>query len=450
MALQACRILRTLLILLVFLTGAVSIPTLPGATAQPGPGQTVVLVWSNLCGSSNITITNLSCGDLSVGNLISVEINVTNAPSFNAYDFTLDYDPDFLTATSTQVEGAGVVFNNTLTADERLDPGRVRLAVTALGEQYTRSNGTIAKIFFRILAVGVSPLALAAGMKINPGGPAQTYTLLTLGGTPIDTTTEPGYFKNDPVRVGPVASFTFSPSDPEQDEVVSFNATGSFDPDDMTGGGGIFEYIWDFGDGGGGPTGSPITTHTFRGAGTGPGFLGNFSVRLAVVDINDGFQGMAVQRIFVVAPPLHDLAVTGLLASPGTVSPGELVTISITVRNQGTFDETFDLSVTYGPPTVSLGENLSIAISASTNSATRFILDTTGLAPSAYTVTVTVLMIGSVDANPANNISTTVVNVVEPGESQLLLIVVGAVVAAAVIVTVGLLLKRRREKSETE
>ncbi len=45
--------------------------------------------------------------------------------------------------------------------------------------------------------------------------------------------------------------------------------------------------------------------------------------------------------------PTHDVAVIDLTASPTKPSPGQLVSINVTVENQGDYTETFDVSVYY-------------------------------------------------------------------------------------------------------
>ncbi len=68
----------------------------------------------------------------------------------------------------------------------------------------------------------------------------------------------------------PAASFTFLPSDPFEGESVTFDASGSSDPD-----GDIARYTWDFGDGATGE--GMIATHTFD-------HPGEFVVLLTVTD----------------------------------------------------------------------------------------------------------------------------------------------------------------------
>jgi PKD repeat protein len=83
----------------------------------------------------------------------------------------------------------------------------------------------------------------------------------------------------------PVASFDFSPTEPEKDETVSFNASGSTDSD-----GTIVNYAWDFGDGSSG-TGK-TTTHAYGAAGT-------YTVTLTVTD-NDDLTGAHEEDITVI------------------------------------------------------------------------------------------------------------------------------------------------------
>jgi len=73
-----------------------------------------------------------------------------------------------------------------------------------------------------------------------------------------------------PFLAPPTATFTMDPQNPVVDDLITFDATASFDPD-----GTIVKYAWDFGDGNKG-TGANITqTYTLAG---------NYTVRLTVVD----------------------------------------------------------------------------------------------------------------------------------------------------------------------
>ena len=81
----------------------------------------------------------------------------------------------------------------------------------------------------------------------------------------------------------PTAAFTFAPPTPDTGQVVSFDATGSDDPD-----GSIILYEWDFGDGSPKATGMAVT-HAFQEAGVYP-------VQLKVTD-NDGEFDVMTQAV---------------------------------------------------------------------------------------------------------------------------------------------------------
>lgn len=82
----------------------------------------------------------------------------------------------------------------------------------------------------------------------------------------------------------PTAAFTFLPSDPFEGESVTFDASGSSDPD-----GDIARYSWDFGDGATGE--GAIVNHAFSHPGT-------FVVMLTVTD-GAGAKAMATRTVTV-------------------------------------------------------------------------------------------------------------------------------------------------------
>ena len=115
----------------------------------------------------------------------------------------------------------------------------------------------------------------------------------------------------------PIAQFTYSPFNPTVGTVVTFNSSGSYDPD-----GSITSYAWSFGDGW---TGSgALASHPYAG-------LGIYTVTLTVTD-NLGATTTATQTVQVAAANLPPVA--AFTYSP----PSPLVGESITLNASGSYD----------------------------------------------------------------------------------------------------------------
>ena len=96
----------------------------------------------------------------------------------------------------------------------------------------------------------------------------------------------------------PIASFTYNPTYPEANQIVTFNASASYDPD-----GSIVSYTWDFGDGTPPITeNDPITYHTYTS-------YGDYTVKLTVTD-NDGLTGQTETTIHVSQHPVASFTFT--------------------------------------------------------------------------------------------------------------------------------------------
>jgi PKD repeat protein len=104
----------------------------------------------------------------------------------------------------------------------------------------------------------------------------------------------------------PVANFSYSPSYPIVNEVVTFNASAS-DPD----GGTIIEYFWDFGDGNNGT--GVVVTHAYTTYGT-------FVVNLTVTD-SEGLSNSLTQEVNV-----REYPEASFVYSPANPLIGETVT----------------------------------------------------------------------------------------------------------------------------
>ncbi len=123
-----------------------------------------------------------------------------------------------------------------------------------------------------------------------------------------------------PANRPPTASFTYVPAAPAAGQTVTFNASGSMDPD-----GNIVSYAWSFGTG---ATGSGANLTYIYGS------TGTYSVSLTVTD-NGGATNATTQQVTVGAAPRPDLVIAGLTHSPTNPTIGQAVTFTIVVRNQG-------------------------------------------------------------------------------------------------------------------
>ena len=121
----------------------------------------------------------------------------------------------------------------------------------------------------------------------------------------------------------PIAMFTASPSSASPGAMVSFDASGSHDPD-----GGIVSLSWAFGDGG---SGSGVRVqHAFATPGT-------YTVRLAVTD-NGGATDTATRTVSIQTAPLPDLVVVDFAFSATGPSVGQSIPFTITIANSGNAD----------------------------------------------------------------------------------------------------------------
>jgi len=118
---------------------------------------------------------------------------------------------------------------------------------------------------------------------------ADTYNVtLTVTDNDTLTDTETKSITISPQLEPPVASFTYSPAEPQVNKTITFNASASYDPD-----GTIVSYEWDFGDETNGT--NEIATHTYVNNGT-------YLVTLNVTD-NHGLSNATSKNITVLYRP---------------------------------------------------------------------------------------------------------------------------------------------------
>ena len=156
------------------------------------------------------------------------------------------------------------------------------------------------------------------GDSTGASGVSVAHTYLTFGtfNATLTVTDNESFmataYRHIVVRAPPIASFTATPSPAVVGASVTFDASGSHDPD-----GAIVSYRWDFGDLTNGS--GAITTHPYT-------IVGTFNVTLNVTD-NNALNGTAYHDVIVQpAPPGPQPPVADFTVNPLRVNPGVPVT----------------------------------------------------------------------------------------------------------------------------
>lgn len=270
-----------------------------------------------------------------VGETFNVTVKVGNVRDLFSWQVVMSFNPVVLEAIdvtisdflATQPQGTfqpPPVLNNTY--------GWVGFGETSLGRQPgVDGSGILGIVTFRVETAGESFLNITDPVPRTLTVNATTKLLDSSWPVPrkIPFTPEDGTFV---IGAKPVALFTYSPSSPEINQMITFNASASYDPD-----GTITSYDWDFGDGSN-DTGV-IVQHTFTAGGTYP-------VTLNVTD-DSLFQLEGVLTKDVVIRFGIDVAVTNVVTSQKSVKAGKTMSINVTVENQGVETATFDVTIYY-------------------------------------------------------------------------------------------------------
>lgn len=306
------------------------------------------------------------------GDVFSIRVNADEIGEFNAYDISLRYATAILTATGVNILPVlGQTFIELIptVVDDSTGSVRVVAGIPSAGRVTVTGSEPLFQVNFRVDDPGTTNLDL-----VNDK--------ITLGGELILHATRGGVFTTTGARP-PVASFTFSPSNPIQGQVVSFDASGSSDPD-----GKVVSYFWRWGepDPGTDTTPNPVITHIFRDR-LGTLSHGSFTVTLIVTD-DSGFTGRFARSINVARLPFRDLLIGEFQSASIRTNPGKPVKLSVTVVNSGTFDETLGLTILVESTRIASTENIQLAPFQTSDFA--FDWNTTLLAPDVYKISANV------------------------------------------------------------
>lgn len=330
------------------------------------------------------------------------------------------------------------------------EDGWVFFGWSTVGEYIGESgSGILATVEFQVLTEGESLMKF----ETNKTLPAHTFLQAQKSATPpplfgdIEFTVQDGLFIN--TISPPVADFTVSES-PAVNQSITFDASGSNATSPLE----ITEYFWDFGDDTNATVNTSTINHTYT---TG----GNYTVSLTVFDNATVSEDSVVYSLYnttnmpriwyelystkektVSLAFAHDIAVTDVVVSKTEVTPGETVSINVTVMNKGTEPEDFEVTVYYR--TYVIDSQQVIDLGTNEEQTLIFSWDTTDIAEDAYqikAVASTVEEEGNVDNNTFID-GTVTVKAASEGFPTLL--IGGAAVVIVVLIVIAAIFMRRK------
>jgi hypothetical protein len=212
-----------------------------------------------------------------------------------------------------------------------LDAGALLLSGTP-----QNGSGILANATFSVTDTGDSTLDLFDTALVDPG-------LVEIAHMESD-----GYFyttfpKAEPLFDAPYYGSFYTPNPsqagrPIVGETLTFNGSGCYDPDDPydASPGGIVSYKWDFGDGNITTTLGPIVTHVYSTNGI-------YRLNLTITD-DEGATDWEIEDIPV---KFHDIAIIDVAVSAVDVQTGDTTYINVTVLNEGSTEDSFNVTAYY-------------------------------------------------------------------------------------------------------
>jgi len=385
----------------------------------------------------------------------TIDINVADVVDLHTWQVGLNFNSSVLSFVNV-TEGAFLRKGGRETLGlsylDEAEEGYVLFTWSIKGEFMESGSGTLASVEFLVLERGISALNITNLdtylVKMNPPPVPPGGEMLE----EIPSTTESGLFFNhaDP----PVPEFTYSPSIPGLNEIITFNASASTTTTPLE----IIEYQWDFDDGTTktyvkGVNLTDTTTHSFAVGGT-------YSVSLTVIDDFDA-TGTVIETMYNTTgmPQIwydifctkttdvevklgHNIAVTDVEVSDEEVAPGETVSIDVTVLNKGMEAESFAVVAYYDDKPI---ETQSVTdLNPDAEETLIFEWDTTGVAGGTYEISAQAIDVVG-EADPLDNEFIDGEVTVTLGEPFPTTLVVGGVVVVAIIAVILFMYLRKKK-----
>jgi len=171
---------------------------------------------------------------------------------------------------------------------------------------------------------------------------------------------------------------------------------------------------------------------------------GNYTISAEAMGDDDTRNNLFIGNAVVVQ--VHDIAITSVVPSPTKVTIGEIVTINVTVANQGHFNETFNVTVSYD--NIFIETETGISLESMNSTILTFTWNTTDVAKGTYTIKAQASVVPD-EIDTADNTKTSVSQVIVRGEAApdiLLYAAVGIVIIVVAAAAVVYFVKFRKPK----
>jgi len=388
-------------------------------------------------------------GDQPAGTILTYQVKVANIDPFNGWDISVQSDPTVIIPQQLSITGNLLEANYSLTAFELINcvnavgtgclasdsPGIAHSTATAVAPapQIGTSSGLLFTITYKVIGGVASNIRLFDDFVVN-------------GATPVPYAEQDGHYGSKQI---PVVDFTWTPLNPSAGDLVTFNASSSYDHNP---GASIVSYTWNCGD----PsslqptTTSKTITHAYS-ASNGTPLVGNFQVTLTVTDTL-GIQNSNTHTVTVAIKLFHDISLSDIdVNHDDNIALGTVINIAVQVLNKGTFGEVgFNVTATIngqvlGTPYVFPGN-----LSAAGTTVAHFTWDTSRYAPDTYEIAARVSPVVN-ETNLINNKLSHIVVIVPPAGGSLVLFsmaqTAGLIPLGLLVVAGAVTLVRRAQRS---
>jgi len=163
------------------------------------------------------------------------------------------------------------------------------------------------------------------------------------------------------------------------------------------------------------------------------------------IDIEDNTYIDGTVTVKPILKPIRDVAVIGVTPSVTQVDVGQVVNITVTVRNEGTVPENFDVTLYYDD--TAIGTQTVTGLGPGAEKTLKFSWDTSDVAEGEYTIKAEASMVpGETDIADNTYVDGTVTVKSSPRELDILAIIVAAAIALTIL---AILLYRRRRRKQS-